>query len=146
LVLVTLAAKAALIAPAPEPNSRRVAIEAAAMLGARGFATAFERRPLGTLLHARRDGCRMLLGDYAPPEIFAVPFAERARPIGPVRFVYRGRIYAKAPKLVPLTDFYLYRELRRLGIGAERHPIVAVASRGCALSRFDWGRLAALPD
>jgi hypothetical protein len=146
LVLVSLAAKAALIAPAPVPNSRRVAIEAAAMLGARGFATAFERRPLGTLLHARREGCRMLLGDYAPSGLFAVTFAERALPVGPLRFVYRGRIYTQAPKLVPVTDFYLYRELRRLGIGAERHPIVAVASRGCALPRFDWRRLAALPD
>lgn len=146
LLLISLAAKAALIAPAPEPDSHRVAGEAAAMLRDQGFLTAFESRPLGILVHARRGGCRLLVVDYNPYGTFAATIAERARPVGPLRFVYRGELYAQAPKLVPLLDFYVYRELRRVGIGARRHPIAAIAWQGCDLARFDWRRLAAMPD
>lgn len=146
LLAVSLAAKAALIAPAPEPDSRRVAREAAAMLRDDDYRVAFERRPMGMLVHARRGGCRLLVVDYNPYGTFAPVIAARAAPVGPLRFVYRGELYSKAPKLVPLIDFYLYRELRRVGIDARRHPVAAVASQGCDLARFDWRRLAAFPD
>lgn len=147
LLLVSLAAKAALTAPAPEPDGRRLAVEAAAMLGGQGFVTAFEQRPLGTLVHGRRGDCRLLVGDYTPYGTFADIFAARARPVGPLRFVYRGAFYARAPKLVPLTEFYIYRELRRIGIPARRRPLIAVAaSPGCDLRMFDWQGLAALPS
>jgi hypothetical protein len=146
LLLVSLAAKAALIAPAPDPDSRLVAREAAAMLRERGFLTAFERRPLGVLVHGRRGGCRLLVVDYNPYGTFAATIAARSAPVGPLRFAYRGELYRRAPKLVPLIDFYLYRELRRVGISARRHPIAAIASRGCDLAGFDWRRLSAFPD
>ncbi|MEA3064181.1 MAG: hypothetical protein QOJ27_616 [Sphingomonadales bacterium] len=147
LLLVTLAAKAMSSAPTPAPDPRRFAAAAAGMLQARGFATAFEPRPLGILIYARRGGCRLMAGDYTPYGTFAEVFAGRARPFGPLRFVYRGVAYDRAPKLVPLTDFYVWRERRRLGIAALRHPIVAVAgTSGCELAGLDWSRLAALPD
>lgn len=147
LLLVSLGAKAALTMPAAEPDPRRFAGEAEAMLRARGFATRFERRTFGILVEGRRAGCRLAVGDYTPYGTFADRFDQLARPIGPLRYVYRGAVHARAPKLVPLLDFYLSRELRRVGFPARRHPIAAVAaSPGCGLAPFDWSRLAALAD
>lgn|GEM_PF-5692075 len=147
LLLVSLAAKVALSAPTPSPDPARFGGMAAAMLARQGFVTAPELRPLGMLVHARRGGCRLMLGDYSPYGTFADVIAARARAVGPLRFVYRGAYYERAPKLLPLTDFYWWRELRRLGLAAPRHPVVAVAaSPQCRLASFDWGRLAALPD
>jgi hypothetical protein len=146
LLLVSLAAKAVVTAPAPQPDSRRLATAAAAMLRGHGFLTALERRPLGILVHGRRGGCRLFVGDYTPYGTFAPTFAARARLVGPLHFAYRGELYGHAPKLAPLFDFYLYRELRRVGVRVHRHPITAIASRGCDLAGFDWRRLAAVPD
>ena len=147
LLLVSLAAKAMSSAATPTPDPRRFAAAAAEALRGDGFATAFEPRPLGILVYARRGDCRLMAGDYTPYGTFAEVFAARAVPLGPLRFVYRGEAYARAPKLVPLLDFYLWREQRRLGHAAPRHPIVAfAASAGCDAASPDWSRLAALPD
>jgi hypothetical protein len=147
LLLVSLGAKAMSSAPTPTPDPRRFAAAAAATLHDQGFATAFERRPLGILVYAHRGGCRLMAGDYTPYGTFAEVFAARARPFGPLRFVYRAVVYDRAPKLVPLTDFYLWRERRRLGLAAPRHPIVAVAATpACGPTAPDWSRLAALAD
>lgn len=147
LLLVSLGAKAALTMPAAEPDPLRFADEADAMLRARGFATRFERRTFGVVVEGRRGGCRLAVGDYTPYGTFAERFDQLALPIGPLRFVYRGAVHAKAPKLVPLLDFYMSRELRRVGVRALRHPIAAVAaSPACDLASFDWSRLAALAD
>jgi hypothetical protein len=147
VLLVSLAAKAASSAPTPTPDPRRFAAAAAYSLRAEGFAVAFERRPLGILVHARRGSCRLTAGDYTPYGTFAEVFEARARRLGPLRFAYRGATYGRAPKLVPLLDFYLWRERRRLGLAAPRHPILAVAaSPGCDAAALDWSRLSALPD
>ena len=147
LLLASLAAKLALSAPTPVPDPARFGREAEAMLARQHFATAPELRPLGMLVHARRGDCRLMLGDYSPYGTFADVIAARAGAVGPLRFVYRGAFFDRAPKLVPLTDFYLWREQRRLGLAAPRHPIVAVAaSPRCRVESLDWRRLAALPD
>jgi hypothetical protein len=147
LLLASLAAKAMSSAPTPKPDPRRFAGAAVRALRADGFATALERRPLGILVHARRGECRLMAGDYTPYGTFAEVFAARSAALGPLRFVYRGQTHVSAPKLIPLLDFYLWREWRRLGLAAPRHPIVAyAASSGCDAASPDWSRLAALPD
>ncbi|HEX8622759.1 MAG TPA: hypothetical protein VF718_12385 [Allosphingosinicella sp.] len=147
LLLASLGAKAALTAPAPEPDARRFAREVAAMLREGGYVTRFERRTFGILVEGRLGRCRVAVGDYTPYGTFAERFDQLAAPIGPLRFVYRGGFHARAPKLVPLLDFYAVRELRRVGLPALRHPIAAVAaSPGCGLARLDWRRVAALAD
>jgi hypothetical protein len=147
LLLVSLGAKAALTAPAAEPDPRRFAGEAAAMIRARGFAPRFDRHTFGILVEGRRGGCRLVIGDYTPYGTFADRFDQLAGPIGPLRFVYRGAFHTQAPKVVPLLDFYRVRELRRVGLPALRHPIAAVAaSPGCDLAPFDWSRVAAIAD
>lgn len=147
LLLLSLAAKAALSAPTPFPDPARFGREAAATLAGQGFATALELRPLGMLVHARRGGCRLLVADYSAYGTFAEVIAERAAAVGTLRFVYRNAFYDQAPKLVPLTDFYWWREQRRLGLAAPRHPVLAVAaSAPCRVETLDWRPLAAIAD
>lgn len=147
LLLVSLAAKTVSSAPTPTPDPRRFVSIAAGHLRAEGFAVAFDRRPHGIYVHARRGECRLMAADYTPYGTFAERFEARARRYGPPSFLYRGASYGRAPKLVPLLDFYLWREWRRLGLAAPRHPILAVAaSPGCDRVRLDWTGLSALPD
>jgi hypothetical protein len=147
LLLVSLAAKAVSSAPTPTSDPRRFASAVAESLRAEGFVIGYERRPIGILVHARRGRCRLMAGDYTPYGTFAEVFEARARRLGPLGFVYRGEAYRKAPKFVPLLDFYLWREWRRLGLAAPRHPIVAVAaSPGCDSAGLDWTRVSALAD
>ncbi len=117
--------------------------EAAAMLRAGGFAVAGD----GHFLAARGgNGCRLILADYRLDGMLSEALAVAAQPVGPIRYVTRGRISDRLFKPTALLAFYVERELRRSGLAHERHPIVAVAaSPACALDRLDWQRLAALP-
>jgi hypothetical protein len=107
-----------------------------------GYSTAAELRPLGMMVTAQRDGCRLAIRNYPPHGTLAQTYAHLARPVGPLHFVYRGRVSDRAPKLVPLIEYFIGRELRRLGIAAPRAPILAVAAtRGCDIGRLKWGAL-----
>jgi hypothetical protein len=117
--------------------------EAAAMLHAGGFA---EVASDGHFLEARGGACRLLLADYMLDGTLSEALTVAAQPVGPIRYVARGRISEHLFKPGALLAFYAERELRRTGFSHERHPIVAVAaSPGCALDRLDWRRLASLP-
>ena len=118
--------------------------EAAAMLHAGGFA---EVASDGHFLLARGGTCRLLVADYTLDGTLAEALAVAAQPVGPIRYVARGRVSEHLFKPTALFAFYLERELRRTGLAHERHPIVAVAaSPACALDRLDWERLAVLPS
>lgn len=146
LLLASLAGKLAASGTSPEPDNALFAARAAALLRAEGMATQSEQRPLGMLVYGRRAGCTIMVGEYTPYGTFADVFARRAAPVGPLRFVYRGRRYAKAPKLAPLISFYLRRELLRIGLATPRMPIAAIAvSPGCGPTEPDWAALATLP-
>jgi hypothetical protein len=119
---------------------------AVAMLAAGGFVASVETRPFGSLLHGAKGGCRLILAESDPHGTFDQRLGELAAPVGPLRVAWRGRIYPRTPKTTALLRFYVWRELRRVGIPLPREPLAAwAASPGCDTSRIDWRRLAALP-
>lgn len=143
---LTLGGKAAFSRPAPGADAQLFAARATEQLRANGFATRSERRPFGTIIHAAAGACRVLLADFPPHGTMAEPLSLLARPIGPLRYVWRGEMRDSAPKLVPLTLFLVQRELRRIGLSPSRHPLIAVAaSPRCDLAPIDWSALATLP-
>ena len=145
-LLLSLGGKLLAVGPAAAPDQDMFAARAAETLRARGFAVRSERRPLGILTYGDRPGCRMMIGDYTPYGTFADTYARRAAPVGPLSFAWRGTLRAEAPKLVPLTLFYLRRELLRLGIEAPRFPIAAIAaSPGCDPRELNLAALSRLP-
>lgn len=142
----TLGGKAALSRPAAGSDTQLLATRAAALFRANGFATRADHHPFGTILHAAGGGCRIMLADYPPHGTMAEPLSLLARPIGPLRYVWRGEMRASAPKLVALVSFFVQRELRRIGLSPPRQPLIAVAaSPQCGLAPIDWSALATLP-
>jgi hypothetical protein len=125
--------------PVPEPDLGPFRAAGERLLRAQGFTV--WKDPAGPL-RGRRGECRVLLGDYSPYGTFADLYAEMAEPVGPIQYVFRGSVYARPPKLRPLIEFYLERELRRVGYGPPRHPVAAVAvTPGCALDAGRWQSL-----
>lgn len=123
----------------PMPDERLFASQVSRFLEREGYSTAAELRPLGMMVTARRDGCRLAIRNYPPHGTLAQTYARLAQPIGPLHFAYRGRVSDRAPKLLPLIEYFIGRELRRLGIAAPRAPILAVAaSPGCDIERLRW--------
>ena len=145
-LLLTLGAKAAWTRRAPEPDAGLFTARVEAHLQARGFETRQLRRPFGTLVIARDADCRMMVSDYRPHGTFGDALASYGRAVGPLHYVWRGHRSDSAPKLLPLSEFFVERELRRLGFSPRRHPILAVAaSDACRADRIDWTPLSSLP-
>jgi hypothetical protein len=146
LLLLTLGLKLVWTRDAPAPDGALLVEQAEAVLRREGFATARMARPFGTVVTGNRGACRLMVGEYPPDGTLAEPLAVAARSIGPLAYIWAGETYAQPPKLRPLTDFYVRRELGRLGISIRRWPILAVATgAGCGGVRPDWTPLKIMP-
>jgi hypothetical protein len=145
-LLLTLGVKLLWTRDAPVPDDALFVATAEETLRAQGFRTDRIVRRFGTIVRGARGGCRLMVGDYPANGMFAEPLAAESRGIGTMRFVWRGEVSAQAPKLRPLLEFYVKRELGRLGFRAERRPILAIAANAaCAGVAIDWTALATLP-
>ncbi|HVQ07089.1 MAG TPA: hypothetical protein VMS43_01505 [Allosphingosinicella sp.] len=145
-LLVTLGAKLLWTRDAPAPDDALFVATAEETLRAQGFRTERIVRRFGTIVRGAREGCRLMVGDYPANGMFAEPLAAESRGIGATRFIWRGETSAQAPKPWPLLEFYLKRELGRLGFRPARRPILAVAANAaCDAGAIDWTPLATLP-
>lgn len=143
-LLVSLGGKLLTNRQSPADDQSLFAARATALLRSSGYATKVEMRKVGILVLGRKAGCRAMIGNYTPYGTFANDFADLAGPVGPLRFAWRGSLYDSAPKLMPLTLFYLRREALRIGFEPRRLPIAAIAvSPGCGVP--DPAGLASLP-
>ncbi|MDB5698183.1 MAG: hypothetical protein JWN69_987 [Alphaproteobacteria bacterium] len=139
LLVLSLGLKLGASRGEPPPDGQLFASQVSGFLEREGYSAAAELRPLGMMVTAQRDGCRLAIRNYPPHGTLAQTYARLARPVGPLHFVYRGRVTDRAPKLLPLIEYFIGRELRRLGVAAPRAPILAVAaSRGCDIGRLRW--------
>ena len=146
LLALTLAGKL-LAARAAPARDEALALRTAAGVAARaGLTPTLGRSVLGPYLRATGAGCTLAVREAVEGSTFAPAYARLARDVGPVAYVYRGRMSAEAPNLLAAADYQLWRGLRRLGIAARRHPVLAVAaSPGCASRTFDWSPVTSLP-
>jgi hypothetical protein len=142
LLVLSLGLKLGASRSEPLPDEQLFASQISRFLESAGYSTAAELRPLGMKVTAWRGGCRLAIRNYPPHGTLAQTYSRLARPVGPLHFVYRGQVTDRAPKLLPLIEYFIGRELRRLGIAAPRAPILAVAaSRGCDIGRLRWGAI-----
>jgi hypothetical protein len=141
MLAVSLAGKLIANAPAPGSDPRLVAAPLEQLFRGAGYETRIvelERSPR-IIVAAERGRCRMIAGDYPPHSTFEDVYRDLAAPIGRLVFVHRGTVYEEAPKLRGLFDYFLWRELRRIGVGLRRSPVIAVAaSDSCALGDIPW--------
>lgn len=143
----TLGGKAAWTRSVDFPNRALFVERAEALLRAEEFVTGRVDRPFGTVIVGRRGHCRLMIGDYPPNGTLSEILAVVGRRIGPLHYAWNGVLYDSPPKLVPLGEFFVQRELRRIGFEPARRPITAIAaSAECPpLTDFDWTALARLP-
>ena len=131
----------------PEADPKATAIALERMLDEAGFDAAVVRlgRSPGIIVTARSGQCRLLAGDYLPHGTFADVYASLAAPVGALHYAYRGQIYSRPPKASSLLDFYLWREVRRIGIQRGRPAVIAVAAApACDLESLPWHDLATI--
>ena len=144
-LLLSLCVKAAWAREAPPIDSSAFDAQAERLLRSSGFEVRLERQRFGTVVHGRSGACVVLVADYPPHGTLRQVLGIAARGVAPLRYAWRGGVSEDAPKLLPLLDFYVWREASRLGLRPPRHPITAVAmSPGCPPSRIDWTGLASV--
>lgn len=145
-LLLTLGVKLLWTREARAPDDALFVATAERTLQAQGFRTERVIRRFGTIVLGTRGPCRLIVGDYPANGTMAEPLEVESRTIGPQSFVWRGAASARPPKFWPLLEFYLKRELGRLGFHPDRHPILAVATApACDGATIDWAPLATLP-
>lgn len=147
LLLVSLGIKIATLSPPPNDNHVPGAIAAARLLRAEGFDVRLVRltRSPNLLAVARRGDCRIRAGGYPIHDTFADIYEDLARPVGPVHFLFQGRVTDEAPKWRARLAYYLWTVKIRIGLAAAPSPIIAIAaSPQCELERVHWGNVAAL--
>jgi hypothetical protein len=146
LLAATLAGKLLAASAAPTRDESLFLRTAAGVAAKAGLIPRLGRTKLGPVLDAHAPGCSLMLREATEGSTFAPAYSRLAKAVGPVRYVYRGRVFGDAPNLLASADHQLWRGLHRLGIATRRHPVVAVAmSSGCEGRSFDWSALATLP-
>jgi hypothetical protein len=144
ILLLSLSGKLLANRATVEPDAGLFAARAEQALSASGFETKRVKRPMGLVVYGEKDGCRAMIAEYAPHGTFADTLVKRAAPVGPLRFAWRGATHEAAPKLRPLAEYYVRRELLRIGVDVPRAPIAALAlTPGCPAPNL--GALESLP-
>jgi len=100
----------------------------------------FESIP--TLLLAERGNCRLAVRDARRGSAFAPLFAQEARSVGSVTYLYRGNRYDAPPELALRVRRLETEALHRLGIDSPIPVLVAFAgSPSCGGSDFGMGSI-----
>lgn len=147
LLLLSLGGKIATTRESPSPDPVTVVAAVERLLTDAGFEAkqVHMTRSPGLIAIGQKDGCQILAGDYPPYDTFADVYARLAQPVAPLRYIYRGAIYSRPPKLRSLIGFYWWRELGRVGIRTAHAPVIAVAaSKPCALERLPWQEISTI--
>ena len=107
-------------------------------LRSQGFATTFVRRRMqSSIVLGRKGQCRIAIRDARAGESYKTVFAWDARDIGPIRYLYRGRVYS----VVPGIRYRLIRLgtalLSRFGMTHSASvPVAMATSPGCGADDF----------
>jgi len=147
ILLLSVLGKLIAARPDPSPDAAPVATVLAGVFSDSGLeARVIETRHApGVYVEARVGECHILAGDYPSNDTYADVYQALAGPFGSLHYAYRGVLQARPPKLRALFDFYLWREIRRVGLPRRRAPVIAVAATpDCDLTKIDWRRVAAV--
>jgi hypothetical protein len=128
LLIVSLTGKLLVGYQAGPNDDRRLADALQRRLSAAGFATSLESRIAGLVVHGARGPCRVTVRDGDNWPVLAVVFEQRARPYGPLRYVYRGDSGVAPPRVRPAIDRITRRIAGAFGIDATRPALLAVAA------------------
>jgi hypothetical protein len=145
LLALSLGVKAAATSADPSPNHFMTLTSLRSMLDDAGFDAQIRhlQRSPGLLVEATSEECGIVGGEYPVHDTFLKVYQKMAQPRDRLIFAYRGLLYEHPPKARSMLDYFIWRELRRVGISHQRTPVFALTvSPKCDLRHLLWGRIA----
>jgi hypothetical protein len=107
-----------------------------------GFESRLEKRFDQVLVYANAGKCRMLISEAAPQGWNRSSIEIWAKPVGRLSYVFDGAVHQHEPFLAPVIDEYWTRVRFKMGLSANRHPVLAIAaSDDCAINALPWREL-----
>lgn len=102
-------------------------------MAARGFAVTIEpHRFQSAVVIGVRGACRLGARDASGGAALDDVFRQQASGIGVLRYLYRGRLHDRLPRIRLFVDRIVPQTLDRVGIRLERPvPVALAASAGC---------------
>lgn len=138
---ISLAIKAGAGAPVYVSRERRTEIEQrlVSSLSAQGFATSVRHLKIQSpIIYAKRGDCILSVRDAAAGADIVAAFADDARAIGPVRYLYKGGVSSSPPSLRIRLGNFESSLLHAAGFRARLHvPIALATSDQCRSSNFN---------
>ena len=130
-LVASLGIKVASLGAKPRVDARRFLADMGAALQGQDFAVAMHGSRTRWLL-AERGACRIKARYYPPHGTLRDSIEALGASFGPTRYIYRGEWRPAPPKLRPLMEYYLQRELARVGVAIPMPAVAAVsASPAC---------------
>jgi len=94
------------------------------------------------LIRATAGTCRMLVAEASPDGWNDAIIRDVAGAMNQLFLVYHGRIYKPQSRWLTVTEYWLSRYLRRLGLAPQRLPLIAVAAtESCNAEQLPWSEL-----
>jgi hypothetical protein len=142
LAILSLVVKAKL-GPTVRAPSAPVEAQLATTLQRQGFAATV--RPLkiqSTIVYGRRGNCTLSVRNAFGGAATEARYAEDAKGIGPVRYLYKGNAFSSPPTLRIHMAVIEDSVLRLLGVKPRLHvPLALAASPACGSGLFGFGDL-----
>jgi hypothetical protein len=108
------------------------------ILSAQQFGTSLRAYPYrSTLVLAQRGECRLAVRDATFGAALAPAFADDARDVGPIRYLYGGKSYEQPPGMIVRWGRLKFEILDRLGLKRPIPVMIALAeSPKCGSAQF----------
>jgi hypothetical protein len=110
-----------------------------------GFESRLEKKKDRVLVRATAGKCRVLITEVAPQGWDRNSIELLAGPVGQLSYVFDGAVHEREPFLAPMIDTYWTLVRIKMGLGPNRHPVLAVAaSDDCSINALPWRELGTL--
>lgn len=126
-----------MLAP-PRTGSASVSARVQAILASQGFETSVRQLQIQSpIVFGQRGACTLSVRDASGGAATQAAFADDARRIGPVRYLYRGTVFSSPPTLRMHFAVIESSLLNSLGFQRDLHvPLAMAASDACGRDSF----------
>lgn len=108
-----------------------------------GFEPHVETRYGRVFIYADNGNCRMLISETTPQGWDKSSNEMWAKAVGRLSYIFAGAVHADEPFIAPMLDRWWMWVRLKMGLSANRHPLLAVAaSEDCAINALPWWELA----
>jgi hypothetical protein len=133
VIVVSLALKLPVLDVAVAEDQAAALRDLGGDLGGQGYKVAVPRADL-PIVRGELGECSFTARILDPHGIYRDTELLKLPPGWSVAYGWRGKWHQSLPRLGPLVEYYVARQLARFGVSAEHAPVIMVSSQGgCAL-------------